>query len=400
MDPLQSSSEEVLRSKCNLALPPHRATPFPGLDRLVGRVHDEWPRDLSFPNARDGGFPTWKNRGLAELRKELIIPGSLGKPVDAIVKDRVDHRDFIEEQIEFAVTPPLRAPATAAIPKNGKERHPAIVILHCMGSLLVYGRERLLAFEGEPAFLTKTRVRFYEGRSLLEEFARRGYLAIAIDAFNFGMRTVLASEDPEEFDKSRRAWTEEEAGSKNAAIRTNDEIMALRALNCAGLSLAALIATDDLRTVDYLCSRSDVDAGRIGCTGLSFGSFRANYLCALDERVKAAASVCWLSAMSGILDYNIHGAMGFFALPVPLYGRMDMTDIVGLAAPKPFLAISGWKDRLMQPFGIARAHLRYREIWEAAGAADKLVSIVDDVPHEYNIRMQQTALAFFDRNLA
>lgn len=42
---------------------------------------------------------------------------------------------------------------------------------------------------------------------------------------------------------------------------------------------------DDSRSIDYLLSRSEVDADRIECTGLSGGGWRANILAALDKRI-------------------------------------------------------------------------------------------------------------------
>jgi len=167
----------------------------------------------------------------------------------------------------------------------------------------------------------------------------------------------------------------------------------------AGLSVAGLVATDDLRTVDYLCTRDDVETTRIGCMGLSFGSFRASYLSALDERIRAAVSVCWTSTLKGIIDYNVLGAMGLFALPPALYRRMDMIDIVALSAPKPFLAISGWRDRLMQPSGSAEAHLRLRKHWQALSVKERFGSLIYDTGHEFNQEMQEASFDFFGHHL-
>ena len=46
----------------------------------------------------------------------------------------------------------------------------------------------------------------------------------------------------------------------------------------------------DLRIlVDYLAGRPDVDAARIGCTGVSLGGMHAWLLAALDARIACAA---------------------------------------------------------------------------------------------------------------
>ena len=47
-----------------------------------------------------------------------------------------------------------------------------------------------------------------------------------------------------------------------------------------------------IRCIDWLVSRDDVDAGRIGAIGHSLGGHNAMFLAALDERVKATVSSC------------------------------------------------------------------------------------------------------------
>lgn len=372
-------------------------SPVSDAGALVSRLYASAPFDLSITRHPEQDFAAWQSRGGSLLRETLEIPGSLGVPCAPEILSRTATEDYWIEEIEFTATPPLRVPATVVIPRNGGTRHPAVVALHSMGGLRAFGREKLLAFEGEPSFLTEYRKTCYDGRSVQAELARRGYLSIAIDAINFGLRTADA--DCRAFPDKRRNFSTEEARDFTQRASLEDENRLQRLLGVSGMSLAALVATDDLRTVDYLASRDDVDAARIACAGLSMGAFRANYLSALDSRIRTAVSVCWLTTLAGIVDYNPLGAMGFFALPPGLYRRMDLPDIVALSAPKPFLAISGWQDPLMQPAGIADAHLALRKVWERASNVSAFGSLVHDKPHEFNREMQETALDFLDCHL-
>ena len=55
-----------------------------------------------------------------------------------------------------------------------------------------------------------------------------------------------------------------------------------------GSSLAAVIAYEDRVGLNYLLSREDVDAGRIGCVGLSGGGLRRRRPICQSRRVWAA----------------------------------------------------------------------------------------------------------------
>ena len=80
-----------------------------------------------------------------------------------------------------------------------------------------------------------------------------------------------------------------------------------------------------------------------------------------------------------------------------IHTRLDICDIASLACPRPFMAISGWQDLLMQPHGVAAAHRKLRAIWQKAHATEHLASLCFDSPHEFNATMQEKAFAWFQR---
>ncbi len=396
--PFWSPEEELLaKLRSNF---PRRSSAGAELDAFVSlqnrcKTHNvtSWHHNPELP------FREWKEGFLEILRGALVVPGALEAPIAPEIKQTWDHDGFWEEHVEITLTPPFRTTAIVTIPKNGRKKHPALVLLHCLGSLALFGKEKLLHHPGEPAYLTEYRQECYEGRSLLAEFARAGYLCIAIDALGFGRRTKFAAQNRDDFDELRNCLSPTEAEALSIKIFQTEFGEAARVLGAVGLSIAAVTATDDLRTVEYMVSRDDVEVERIGCVGLSFGSFRANYLSALDDRIRAAASACWISTLDGIIDYNLPHSLGFFAIPDGLYRNFDMIDIPIAAAPKPFLAISGWNDILMEPHGAAAAHLSLRRAWQTAGSPHTLGSLTFDAPHEFNKAMQKRALEFFSTHL-
>ena len=59
--------------------------------------------------------------------------------------------------------------------------------------------------------------------------------------------------------------------------------------NARGYTPAGVEAWFGIRALDYLCSRPEVDAERIGLTGRSGGGSYSWTIAALDDRVKVAA---------------------------------------------------------------------------------------------------------------
>jgi len=57
---------------------------------------------------------------------------------------------------------------------------------------------------------------------------------------------------------------------------------------------------DALATLDYLCSRPEVDKDRVGTAGLSLGGESVMYVAAMDERLKVAVSSGWLNTIANM----------------------------------------------------------------------------------------------------
>ena len=104
-----------------------------------------------------------------------------------------------------------------------------------------------------------------------------------------------------------------------------------------GRNTATFEFWDNERAIDYLQSRPDVIADKIGVAGNSGGGTQTSYLMALDPRVTAAAPCCYLCGFFGNLTHvlkpqdaeqNIFGQIGF---------GMDHADYPIMRAPKPTL---------------------------------------------------------------
>jgi dienelactone hydrolase len=173
----------------------------------------------------------------------------------------------------------------------------------------------------------------------------------------------------------------------------------VRQLNWAGTTWAGVNYGDDSRCVDYLLSREEVDGNRIGCTGLSGGGWRTNILAALEPRIKAAVSVGWMTTGDTQQPYNVAGAIGTFCLLPGVWDRLDIPDLISMAAPKACMVVSATEDRLFPPLGQREAARRIADAFTWAGCSDNFKSHMPAKPHCYDRQIQAEALAWLDRHL-
>ena len=62
-----------------------------------------------------------------------------------------------------------------------------------------------------------------------------------------------------------------------------------------GASWAGLNAHEDLRSAEFLATRSEVDPKRVAAMGLSVGGYRTWQTAALSDRIAVGVSVCWMA---------------------------------------------------------------------------------------------------------
>jgi dienelactone hydrolase len=130
---------------------------------------------------------------------------------------------------------------------------------------------------------------------------------------------------------------------KPVVRNTTEHTMAGIGALLVGRELASYRIWDGFRALDYLASRPEVDAGRLGCTGNSGGGTMTSYLMALDDRIAVAAPSCYITSLERLFatigpqdaEQNITGQVA---------AGMEHADYVTLRAPKPTLLTAGTRD--------------------------------------------------------
>ena len=363
---------------------------------FIQKQADRSSFELSFLHARFRELDTWQKSARARVFQHLFYAPAPVLPSPDVVW-REDRGDYIEEYLTFQTTPDLRVPACLAIPKRAKRPTPGILLLHCHGGFYVWGKEKVIERDDEHPVLREFKQQLYGGKSIATELVRRGYVVMTIDMFYWGERRMLLDEDPPSF-RDPRAMTKGDIDAFNRRSQQAESLVA-RSLFAAGISWPGVMLWDDLRSLDYLAARPEVDARRLGCVGLSVGGYRSFVLAALDPRIKAAIDVGWMSSLGSHIRRHVMNSIGLTFHIVGLYQYLDLPDLAALVAPRSLLVINGSRDQLFPPEGVRAAFEKIEQCFRKAGVPERQQCRLYDAPHEFNLRMQAEAWEWLERSL-
>jgi Acetyl xylan esterase (AXE1) len=156
---------------------------------------------------------------------------------------------------------------------------------------------------------------------------------------------------------------------------------------------------DELRAMDYLASRPEVDPKRLGVLGMSMGSTKAWWLAALDPRVKACMDVCCLTDYEELIKaHNLQGHGLYFYVP-SLLKHFQTADINELIVPRPRLSVNGRKDGLTPPAGVEKVRDHLLPLYRKHGTEEDLHIELFDCAHEELPPMRALILEWMDRYL-
>lgn len=374
---------------------------YGSLEQTIRDLRASRPLDLSFARWGKahpaGAFEDWRRDARRCLRDALQYdPGA--PDLHPETTERVETTAFVRERIAFNTAPWFRVPGYFYTPKHVPLPAPAVVVMHEWGGPMLFGCERVCGETDHPALVEHRKI-YAGGRALADFFASNGYCVIAIDAYHFGRRVPrgvsrpLVPDEPEPWNLPLHGFYEYE--------RSLSEVLYLgvRELNWAGTTWCGVNFGDDSRCIDYLEGRPEVDASRVGVTGLSGGGWRTNILAALDERVKAAVPVGWMTTGDTQQAYNLVSAIGTFCLLPGVWNRLDVPDLIAMAAPAACMVVSGRRDPLFPPAGQQEAARQIGEAYRRAGCPERFRDYSPDKSHCYDIEIQEEALKWFDHHL-
>ena len=237
---------------------------------------------------------------------------------------------------------------------------------------------------------------------IVSKAARAGFIGVAIDGRYHGERIPSGSGAAEYNEAITRAFT---TGSGHPFYYDT--------------------TWDVMRLIDYLATRKDVDATRIGLTGISKGGIETYLTAAADPRVAAAVPYIGVQTFAWALDNgqwrariatiqsgfdaaaraagkspgDVAFVREFYARVVPgIDGRFDGPVMLALIAPRPLLVVNGDSDANTPIAGVRLAVRGAQPAYAAANAADRLQLIIqENTPHRVNPESVDAGIAWFTR---
>jgi dienelactone hydrolase len=219
-------------------------------------------------------------------------------------------------------------PAYFVRPREGEGPFPTIIYNHAHGGQYEIAKDELTVGRGA-----------LQKPTYAEALTRAGYAALCIDHWAFG---------------ERRGRTE-------SAI--------FKEMLWNGQVLWGMMVYDSLRAVDYLVSRNDVDAKRLGTVGISMGSTMGWWLAALDTRIKVCVDLCCLTDFQSLIDTAGLDKHGIYYYVPRLLKHFSAGQINALIAPRAHLSIAGIYDSLTPPAGLDRIDAELKHAYAAHNAA-------------------------------
>ncbi len=317
-------------------------------ERLARETAERIP-DLADPKVREE-----RRRQLREMLGLDPLPERT--PLQPVITGTVEHPEFTVEKLHFQSSPGLYVTGNLYLPKNLTGRVPTILYV-CGHSLqkkdgISYGNKA--GYQHHGAW-----------------FARNGYVCLTIDTLQLG----------------------EIEGIHHGLHRENRWWWVARGYTPAGVE-----AWNCIRTLDYLETRPEVDAKKIGVTGRSGGGAYSWWIAGIDDRIQAAVPVAGITSMHNhVVDGVVSGHCDCM-YQCNTY-RWDYSMIPALFAPKPLLISNTDKDRIFPLDGVVDVYTKTRGVYEALKVDRNLGLQITEGPHKDTQELHTHAFVWMNRFL-
>lgn len=301
-----------------------------------------------------------KQSKIKKRLKKVIGPFPERTPLNVQITGIIKKDGYRIEKLIYESVPGYYVTAALYIPDGVKENAPAI--FYACGH----------SYEG-------FRVDIYQ--HIILNLVKKGFIVFTIDTMGQGERYEY--------------WNI----SENKLSLTPDFEHSYSGAQCliSGYSLANIFIRDAMRGIDYMLTRKEIDPNRIGMTGRSGGGNITAYLGAIDDRILATATECYITSYEFLLK-----SRGPQCAEQNLYQMiskgLDHADFIMARSPKPTMIISTTRD-FFSIQGTRDSYEEAKKIYAVQGSAKNLTMVEDDDKHTSTKKNREAMYAFFQKHL-
>ncbi|HXY00312.1 MAG TPA: alpha/beta hydrolase family protein [Candidatus Limnocylindrales bacterium] len=272
-----------------------------------------------------------------------------------------EHEGYKLERLVLDLNGFEPVPAMLLIPNKLQTPAPGLLYIHWHGGMYDLGKEQLLrGVDVQPPYAPVC--------------AEKGLVTLAIDSWCFGER-------------------------KHEADGHRGEEDGFKLMLWKGQVLFGMMMFDELRALEYLASRPEVDKGRLGAFGMSMGATKAWWLAALEPRVRVCMDVCCLTDYDELIRNHGLEEHGIYYYVPALLKHFQTADINELIVPRPRLSVNGRRDPLTPPRGVEKIRDHLMPLYRAYGKESDCRIEMFDCKHEEPPEMRALILKWMDEHL-
>lgn len=279
-------------------------------------------------------------------------------PLNARTTSTLERDAYKIENVIFESRPGFLLTANLYLPKGSKTPLPAII-----GT----------CGHGDPGKATPIYQSFAQG------LARKGYIVLIFDPIGQGERVQYLSSELKPL----------------RGIGVSEHNYAGSQMVLCGEALSAWLTWDAIRCVDYLLTRTEVDAKQIGVTGNSGGGTQATWLCGVERRLSMAAPSCFIVGFGQNLQNELPADIEQCP-PYALSQGLDHSDFIAAMAPKPVMILDQEKD-YFDVRGAENSLSRMKKLYKLFGAEDNAALFIGPEYHGYSQHNREAMYEWFNK---
>lgn len=318
------------------------------------------PRQWRYTPAVLKDFNAWSARVSGKVRELLRADRWPATPVSVRVENREECGDFSRERIALDAGPLFSVSAYLLIPKRRAGKTPAVICMHGHGGYFA-GKDMVAGISAPPTHPIAVECAEALNYGFGVQLVKEGFITLCPDGFNFGERV---------FENDR--WAQRDLCPDYFPP------LALFGYCSLGITLGSLKLL-----LDYLQTRGEVDAGKIGCVGLSYGGIVTLYFTAIEPRIRAAVVSGGLSSCQSMLEHD-KGHICAGQLVPGMMEWFDKPDVAMAIAPRPVFYEIMRRDSCFDFERCCETWQRVAEVYAALGVRDRIGLETPDTDHRYS----------------